>query len=468
MFNELVESMREDIINTTQDILRIKSVKEAPKDGMPFGEGPAAALQATLKLAESFGFRTHNMDNYIGWAEIGEGEDMMAVLGHLDVVPEGDGWIYPPYAAEIHDGKLYARGATDDKGPIIAALFAVKALKDSGVKLSKRVRLIFGADEESGWDDISHYKEKNGEIPVCALTPDGNFPIINAEKGILTFDLTKKISSTNNNSGNKLIELKGGNRANMVPDYAYALIETENVDEINSVFNKFINKTKFDISQEINGNNIKFISTGLGAHGSLPHLGLNAITHLLLLLNEINLNNDEINNYINFMCNKIGIEIDGKSLDIKFEDKESGKLSLNFGVIDFICDESITDINSTINIRYPVTYTKEAVLEPIEKYTSEACIAISNLEPQIPLFIPEDDQLIQTLKATYEEITGQEAFLIAIGGGTYAKAFPNSVAFGPIFPGEPDLDHQPNENIPVESLIKIAKIYAKAIYELAK
>lgn len=464
MFNDLIESTRNDLIVAAQEILKIKSVKDKPQKDMPFGEGPAAALQAALKLAESFGFKTYNMDNYIGWAEIGEGEDMVAVLGHLDVVPEGDGWLYPPYGAEIHDGKLYARGATDDKGPMIAALFAVKALKDSKIKLSKRIRLIFGTDEETGWDDIAYYKAHNGETPVCALTPDGNFPMINAEKGILTFNLVKKVSGLVNNSASKLIEIKGGNRANMVPDSAYAVIETENVNKIKETFKLFKEQTGFDITQEINGNVIKYSSKGLGAHGSLPHLGVNAISHLILLLNKIEFNNDDITKYFNYMADKIGIETNGKSMDINLEDKESGKLTLNLGVINY----DRQTISSTINIRYPVTYKKEDVLNKIEELNSEAGITISNLEQQPPLYIPENNELVKILKETYEEITGEKAFLIAIGGGTYAKAFPNSIAFGPIFPGEPDLDHQPNENIPIESLIKIAKIYSKALYEITK
>ncbi|HHY13423.1 MAG TPA: Sapep family Mn(2+)-dependent dipeptidase, partial [Thermoanaerobacterales bacterium] len=178
-----IERYRNDIIKSVQEQIKIKSVKGESKPGMPFGEGPREALEHALKLSEELGFKTKNVDGYAGHAEYGEGDDIVGVLVHLDVVPEGTGWVHPPYGGEIHDGKIYGRGTIDNKGPAIAALYALKALKDSGVNMKRRVRIIFGTDEESGWEDMDYYME-NEENPMCGFSPDALFPIINSEKGI--------------------------------------------------------------------------------------------------------------------------------------------------------------------------------------------------------------------------------------------------------------------------------------------
>ncbi|MGM0409848.1 MAG: Sapep family Mn(2+)-dependent dipeptidase, partial [Bacillota bacterium] len=169
--NNRIEEMRDNIIATTQELIRIKSVQDTPKDGKPFGEGVNKALEATLEIAKNMGFETGNIDGYAGYAEMGQGDEMLGILCHLDVVPEGSNWTYPPYAAEIHDDKIYGRGSIDDKGPAVAALYAMKAVKDSDITLNKRVRIIFGTNEESGWGGMDYYLE-NAEVPDFAFSPD--------------------------------------------------------------------------------------------------------------------------------------------------------------------------------------------------------------------------------------------------------------------------------------------------------
>lgn len=186
-----IDQLRDDIIKSTQEICRIRSVESDGKEGMPFGEGVNEALEYALNLSKKLGFKTQNIDGYVGYAEYGEGEDYVAVLGHLDIVPEGDGWIYPPYEAQIHDGKIYARGAVDDKGPIIAALYGLYAIKELGLKLNKKVRIIYGTNEETGCSDMQYYLKKE-KSPVLGFTPDSDFPLIFAEKGITIFDIVKE------------------------------------------------------------------------------------------------------------------------------------------------------------------------------------------------------------------------------------------------------------------------------------
>ncbi|HWQ21029.1 MAG TPA: Sapep family Mn(2+)-dependent dipeptidase, partial [Methanotrichaceae archaeon] len=188
--NLLIEENRGALISSTQDLIKIKSIRGGPGPGAPFGQGPADALDRALDTARSMGFNVTNMDGYIGYAEYGQGDDYVAVLSHMDTVPEGGGWTYPPYGAEIHDGKIFGRGATDDKGPSMAALYGLMAVRDSGLNLSKKVRIIFGTTEETGREDIEYYLERE-KVPASGFTPDGEYPVILAEKGFLDLKLAR-------------------------------------------------------------------------------------------------------------------------------------------------------------------------------------------------------------------------------------------------------------------------------------
>jgi succinyl-diaminopimelate desuccinylase len=461
--NNKVDMLKEKLVEAVQEVVRVKSVEGEPSPGMPFGEGPANALEASLSIARDLGFKVVNLDNYVGYAEYGTGEEYIAVLGHVDVVPEGDGWKYPPYAAEIHDGKIYGRGTTDDKGPIIAALFGLKALVDADVTLSKKVRIIFGTDEESGKSkDIEYYLERE-KLPVAGFTPDGEYPIINGEKGITIFDLVKKFSVEP--SGELTVEyIKGGNKANMVPDYSESGIKADLKSNLIESCENFAERTGYDLRAEESDDLVIIKSYGLSAHGSLPHQGRNAIAQLLAFLGELDLGKSDIGNFIKFYNRYIGFEVDGESFGVGLSDEVSGKLSFNVGVVKIDKAEA----RLTLNVRYPVTCTYDDLINPLNERVGEFGIEVQNMQHQKPLYFPEDHPLIKTLQKVYTEETGEEAKLLSIGGGTYAKEMANIVAFGPAFPGKPDFIHQPNEYIEVDDLVLNAKIYAKTILELAK
>lgn len=460
--NLKVDELRDSLIYGTQEVLKIKSVEGEPRAGMPFGEGPAEALDKALEIASDLGFNVVNMDGYIGYAEYGDGEDYVGILGHLDVVPEGEGWIHPPYGAEIHDRKIYARGTLDDKGPIMAALYSLKAIKDLNLTLSKKVRIIFGTNEETGSNEMPYYL-KTEKPPVSGFTPDGMFPIINGEKGLTIFDLVKKIEKIQDGDV-RILKLQGGNRANMVPDSCICEIKASNKDEILYILDEFIDRTKYKISGKIVDDKIILESKGISAHGSTPEKGINAIMQLVSFIVQLDLPNDDLREYIQFLDKYIGMEVNGESLDIELCDTPSGKLSSNVGIININNEEART----TLNIRYPVTKKLKDMMEPIEEKISLNGIVIDKFTHNEPLYFDSNHPLVLTLQKVYKEQTGNEPELLSIGGGTYAKSIPNILAFGPIFPGKPDLDHQPNENIEVEDLILCCKIYAHAIYELAK
>lgn len=456
-----VERMGDEIIASTQEIIKLKSVKDAPVEGMPFGKDIHECFMYALNLSEEFGFKTKNVDNYGGHAEFGDGDEVVGVLVHLDVVPEGDNWTYPPYGAEIHDGKLFGRGTIDDKGPAIAALYAMKALKDSGVELSKKIRIIFGLDEESGWESLHYYLNKE-KAPNVAFTPDADFPAIHGEKGILVFDLVKKLENKYTGNGIKILKIKGGNRPNMVPDYCEAHLISNN--SLKEKLDTYVegNNVKLDIFEEEEKTIIK--SYGVSAHGSLPETGENAISQLLLFLNTLELCEGDISNFIKLYSEKIGMEYYGQSIGCGLKDEPTGNLIFNVGVIDL----NENEVKVTVNIRYPVTFTDKDVYSGMEKELEGSKVDIVHIEDVAPLYLPKDHELIQKLMKVYREFTGDESDPITIGGGTYARSMENAVAFGPLFPGQPELAHQKDEYIAIEDLIKITKIYAQALYELAK
>lgn len=456
MIDQKILDMKEEIIKSVQDSVKIRSVEEEPKDGMPFGKGVHNSLIHCLNLSESLGFKAVNVDNMIGYAEYGQGDEMIAILGHLDVVPEGEGWTYPPYAAEIHNGKIYGRGTTDDKGPTIGALYALKAIKDLNIPLKRRVRVFFGLNEETGSNCVKYYVEKGEEMPVCGFTPDAEYPIINGEKGIVTCKYTRKL----NQSGDMILKsVKGGIAANVVPDFAEAeiIVAENNKEEIK----KLSDKTE-DIKVEEKENSIIIKCHGVSAHGSTPEKGKNAISYLMKFLEKLNFTGD-FKEFLDYYNKYIGTDLNGESLGIYLEDDISGKLIFNLGTV--LGNEN--ELSLEINIRYPVKKAFEDFNDIFKEKMEVGKFKEVYLRHKKSLYVSPDTEFIKKLQKVYEEQFGEKAELISIGGGTYAKAMKNVVAFGPIMKGQPMVEHKPDEYIEIDSLMKNVQVMAAAIKELA-
>ncbi|HWQ78870.1 MAG TPA: dipeptidase PepV [Anaerovoracaceae bacterium] len=473
---DLIEQYREEIIRTLQELIAFKSVAAAPLEGAPFGAGVQEAFEYMLSKAKADDFDTENIDNYGGHIEfggylldeegdmVGTSDEIMGILCHLDVVPEGKDWDYEPYGGQIAEGRLYGRGAIDDKGPTVAAYYAMKALKDAGVVPEKKIRLILGLDEETGWKGM-HYYLKRVKHPDFGFSPDAGFPAIHGEMGLLIFDLAKKLGkSAAGAKGISLRSVTGGNAPNMVADHARAVIKADAYEAVKEKAAEFRKNTGWQLNTKGMGKNLEITAQGISAHGARPELGLNAISILMKFLGEIGLENDDVRDFIDFYNGHIGFDLNGGAIGCGFEDEPSGKLVFNVGMVN-IDDESAV---VTINIRYPVTMNDEQVYEAILPVVNQYNLGIVKKEHKQPIFIPKDDKMIQTLMEVYKKHTGDaDSEPIVIGGGTYARAVKNTVAYGAVFPDEPDLAHQKNEYMEIENLIKCTKIFADAIFELA-
>jgi succinyl-diaminopimelate desuccinylase len=452
-----IEQQKEPMLKTLSEALKIKSVQGPAEPGKPFGEGPAKALTYMLDVCRSLGFRTCDVDHYMGWAEIGEGKEMVAILGHLDVVPEGKGWDRDPYGGEIDDRNIYGRGALDDKGPTIAALYGMKALVDAGVPLKRRIRILFGTNEETGSADMAHYLEKGGEIPVCGFTPDGEYPLINGEKGILNADYR---ASYQQDGDLKLVKIQGGTAYNIVPSLAEAEFTCPDAlaDQLISSFN---GRGGVEVTRTAGG--VKAAAHGKEAHGAHPELGINAIGKLALVIREFPLSAG-VRECLGTIADHIGLETNGRGMGIYLHDDQSGDLSFNLGMI----EGDASSLTLKINYRYPVTKTYDDCAPVLTANFRRYGFELVKEEHKKALFVDPQTPYVRTLLGVYEELTGLDPTPLCIGGGTYAKSIPNIVAFGPIFPGDTVREHLPNEFWEIDILMKNARIYTEAMYRLAR
>lgn len=445
---KLLEEQREEILEGIRGCIRIDSVMGTPREGAPYGEGPKEALLYALNLGERLGLRTKNVDDKAGWVEIGEGEEMVAVLGHLDVVPLGDGWHYPGFGAVIEDGKLYGRGVLDDKGPTIGAIYALKAIKDAEIPLDRRIRVIFGTNEENGSHCIRHYVSCGEEIPSLGFTPDGDYPLIFCEKGMTTLRVGKKNVIEGER---KILRFGGGTAANIVTRECVLEVEGDlDIPEAEGV----------EVVKE-NGTTL-IRAYGKSAHGSKPELGINAAIRLLNAVRHIHFGGD-FQKLSDFLLEQIGTETNGETLGIRYVDEETGETTVNMGIFTY----SPEKMEVSLDIRYPKNGEHGPVYGAVERALARYGLEILECSIEKLLYVPKDSELVQKLMRVYERETGRSEKPMAIGGGTYAKMFPNMVAFGPAFPDEPETIHQPDECVSVDSLMLSVWLCAAAMVELA-
>lgn len=466
---ELIEEYKEDMIRDLSDIIAIPSVvNEEENSSYPFGDNVQKAFEKMLEIAQRDGFEVKNVDNYGGhieWKGTDPEKGIFAIVGHLDVVPAGDGWDSPPFEANIRDNKLYGRGSIDDKGPAMCGYYALKALKDSGFRPAMNIRLILGLDEETAWKGMFYYMDRE-EKPVMGFSFDADFPVIHCEKGLMEFDIKSKLGDRTE-SGIKVLSIEGGNAPNMVADKAKGVFSGKK-NVLNILKEKALtlaSRNSYDIDAEFEGENLVIVAKGVSAHGAMPEKGLNAISIMMEALIGMEFEDRGLQDFVEFYCEKIGFNYHGEKIGCNLEDEPSGKLNFNVGIIKVTPE----DLSLTINIRHPVTFDKEDVYNGIKKNTDPKGYVIEERDYLDSLYVPKDNELVKVLMDVYSEFTGdKESSPIVIGGATYARTVPNSVAFGPVFPGEPAVEHQPNEYISIPSMIKATQIFAEAVYRLTK
>lgn len=446
MIKKKIEEIKNEMIQEIINLISYKSVSAKTNDKeTPFGEECKKSLNYILDLGEKLGFKTKNIDGYCGYIEFGDGEELLGIIGHLDVVPANreDGWITDPYKGEIINNKLYGRGTSDDKGPVISCLYAMKIASELK-NLKKRVRLIIGLNEEKDWECIERYK-KTEELPTISFSPDANFPCIYAEKGIITLSLKADFSLEED----EIIEFTTGDNAiNVVPKTAHIVIKSKHPERF---------AEEKDILISSSDEYIKVTATGVSSHAAFPTLGENAATKLLKYLGKVYQNNflKELER-LDFYNLENPLYLGGENLT-----DESGKLTSNIGVISY---ENNTLILKT-NLRVPIKTSFDMIKNKCNENLSNISYSFEGENPA--LYVSKDSYLVKTLTKIFNETTNMNEEAIAIGGGTYARAFNNCVSFGMTFPNEEELCHQVNENIDINNLLLATEIYTKAIIELA-
>lgn len=459
MIKEYIQENRDSIVSTLKEVLHIESVKGHPVAGGPFGSGPLEALSYVLQLAESYGLQTRNLDGYAGYVEYGGDKNdnsYIAVVSHLDIVPPGSGWLHPPYAAEIVDDTIYARGAIDDKGPSMSALWALICLKTLDIPIQTKIRVIFGLDEESNWKCMEHYFRYEPK-PIAGFTPDATFPLIYAEKGLATLRID--VPADADSMSLKVIAFSGGDRYNMVPNHATATVDCHSstaASEYVTKLKKAAKDAKLSATVEANENFVEIFVQGVSAHASRPGDGINAIYYLAQLLGTGTVSNSS-------MWRTIGAwDTNGRALGIDAEDEISGPLTANLGKAELSNDV----FQFYVNIRYPIHSKIDELVNSVQAYLFDKW-RVSLIEHMPPLFVDPDSQLVKILMDVYGEFFDDNLQPITTGGATYARAIPNAVAFGARRPESEDTAHKIDECWSLSEFFNCIEIYAEAMTRLS-
>ena len=449
--DEILASYREEMMETVQKWVRIPSVKGKEEIGAPFGAEARRALDTAMADCETFGLKTEVFDGYAGHADLGEGStrDALAILAHLDVVPVGDGWSRDPFGAQRIDGRIYGRGTSDDKGPAVAALYAMRAVKEAGIPLRRKVRLILGCDEECGSSDMAYYK-KVTEMPRSGFSPDADYPVINIEKGGSHVQFDGELSE----EGLQVLSMQVGERANVIPGFASALVEGN--EETAKRAEEAGKKLGFPVKTTLGNGAVIIETTGLTGHAAFPTHGRNAIGQMLLIFKELGVQGALLE-----LADSVGMTCHGENLGIAMRDDVSGELTGSLDIIKI--DQG--HVTALMDVRYPVLFHPDRMFDLLGQRLKYLTATDAGTRP--PHFVSDQTELVQELLEAYHEVTGGEKRTIAIGGGTYAQSMEEGVAFGALFPGEVEMAHQADEFMSEESIFQNARIFARAIIRLA-
>lgn len=429
--NKSIDNSLDRTVEFLKELIKIDTQQGEPISQCPFGIGPKKALEKTLDYCFSLGFSIKNIDNYIGYAEIGEGEELIGIPMHLDIVPAGNGWSVDPFSGTIIDNIIYGRGAIDNKGAVSMLIHVLKNIKDAYPIINKRIRLIFGTNEETGMECIKYYLDKGEEIPSMGFTPDAMYPVVNGEKGRVHIKVEKDIKI---DKSKPYIKVSGGTKENVVPSHCTAKI-------INGVISEFTTK-------------------GVAAHASNPEKGENAISKMLIKIVQDSMNfqyKDDVELILKYICS----DYYGDALGINQYDEVFKNTTLNLGILE-INEEKVS---CELDIRYGKNIDLNNILDRL-KNTFCNDWEIKIVSHKDLHYVDESNLVLKKLLEAYEEVTDERGYTIAMGGGTYASWFKDMVAFGPKFLDYKTGGHGADERVPIEHIRKNMEIYTVALIKL--
>lgn len=452
-FGEQILAYWDDIIRDLETMISIPSVSAAAEGNYPFGAKAAKAIDAAMEMAQRYGIKAKNVDYYAMHAELGEGEGNAVVMAHVDVVPAGSGWETDPFTLTIKDGKAYGRGIIDDKGSAIIALHCLRALKDAGIQGKRKLRVVLGSGEETGMADMEYYFSKE-QHPDMGFTPDGAYGVCNCEKGILRY------SAACANLSPVVKAFRSGTVSNAVPDKAFCALACGS-DEI-AMLKAAAQDLPVHFTFIPTEYGVEIQAGGKAAHASTPHIGINAATHLIVLLHTVF--GERLGSMLCHIYNKIGLSLSGAQIGADMCDADSGALTFNLGIVEMDAQKG----SFTVDIRYPATKNGAEIAAVLTRETQRDGLTFTLESDAAPLYVPKNHPLIRTLANAYTTATGESCDIYSMGGGTYARhMFGNGVAFGPEFPNMPDGEpHTANEFAHIENMKRHAQICLQAMYLL--
>lgn len=428
-FKQLIEAHKAEFYQDLATLIEIPSVKGPVADGAPYGVENKRVLEQIMKLAHSYGFSGEIVDDAVAYIQVGKASDYIGIAGHLDVVAAGGAWTYPPFELTIANGKLYGRGILDNKGPIFSCLFGLKLLMEQGYQLKQTLRILFGSDEESGSADIARYLAQEA-APRFAFTPDCKYPVVYGERGIINVVYETALSSE---ALALISEISGEQDRSFVPDV---------------------------LSCQLDGR--IYAVSGKRAPSNAPELGNNAITLLAKELAKAT-TNMELKNYFQWLDESFHDQHFGQGLDMDWSDEISGILN----VTPYLLEKTQTGFKLGLSLRYPVSFTEEMVLEGLQKaaYSNSTLTLVRSLPS---LLTDKNRSEVAQLSKAYADVTALDSTPVTTTGATYARALPNTVAFGPSFPGQKGIAHNADEYMDESDLLLNMEIYMNAILNLCE
>lgn len=424
-----IETHHDQFIHDLSQIIAIPSVRGKAEAHAPFGRQPREALNTIVRLAQNYGFKTGIVNDAMAYVQWGDDDDhYFGVVGHLDVVAAGRGWTSDPFKLVEREGRYYARGILDNKGPAFSCLFGMKLLKDLGVRPQRTVRIIFGSDEESGSADIPLYLQDEA-APEFGFTPDCKYPAVYGERGIVNYRIHTPLAKT---ALAQLTAIEGDQAKDHVPDQLSLTIQGQSVS-----------------------------ARGKRSPSNAPELGQNALTLLAKKITTQKLAQGELAAYFQWITDKLHNQHHGEGLGLDFHDEDSGELIMT----PYQLTKANDGLDLELAIRYPVSFKEAQITTGLQKAVP-AGSQITVIRSMPSVMHDKNAPFIQVLSRVYEAVTGLDGTPVTTTGATYARSMPHIIAFGPSFPGQKGIAHKQDEWMAVKDLDLNMEIYMQAIMNL--